>query len=290
MPRRHENENIFTYLLRNWIAIELKLDLTHFCIHFKWRPMHCFAFNCLLLLLLLLLLPAHKTFSGYLLLWRPSTHARPLGGVAAPRPPSFSYYRNRICQIEVEMLSACPCPCSARAPLGTWHPFIVWLFVCLFACWLTPHRPPASHFINSFIVSGWASVSVSAFGCPGRSQFTWLFAYLAGLRLSIAVFIAILASTSSFIEYQKKFIACFRASARLRNCWASILQLERTLEFIGDLAAINSDRVPGAVPKQFAWILFNCLSCGYCLLCGDWIALVRCARIMIDLSAIMWPR
>lgn len=27
---RHENENIFTYLLRNWITIEIKLDIAHF--------------------------------------------------------------------------------------------------------------------------------------------------------------------------------------------------------------------------------------------------------------------
>lgn len=110
--------------------------------------MHCFAFNCLSWLVWLL--SAHKTFSGYLLLAllpSPTTAtallsiggdslAAPLVQHSAPLPlrtPACSYYRNRICQIEVEMLSAFPCH------LASVYRLIVCLPVCLFV------RQPPSH-------------------------------------------------------------------------------------------------------------------------------------------------
>jgi len=95
IAQRHENENIFTYLPRNWIRIELKLDLTHCrytCHSLRGALAFCFAFNCQPLVLLPFW--PHQAFSGYF-----PTRCRATG----PPPSLNSYYRNRICQIEVEI-------------------------------------------------------------------------------------------------------------------------------------------------------------------------------------------
>jgi len=95
-----------------------------------------------------------------------------------------------------------------RPSLATWHPFIVWLFVCQFACLLSP---PFLVLLHRSIASGfgfWLRFPVSGFGF-------WFAVHLivclfgGAQRLSIAVFIAILASMSSFIEYEKNSLPIF---------------------------------------------------------------------------------
>jgi len=81
IAQRHENENIFTYLPRNWIRIELKLDLTHCrytCHSLRFPLAFCFAFNCLPLVLLPF--QPHQAFSGYF----PPPPAEPMGQWATP--------------------------------------------------------------------------------------------------------------------------------------------------------------------------------------------------------------
>lgn len=73
-----------------------------------------------------------------------------------PRTRAYSYYRNRICQIEVEMLSAFPCH------LASVYRLIVCLPVCLF---VRLPASPSSHCpfwqLHSLLVSVLDSVSVS---------------------------------------------------------------------------------------------------------------------------------
>jgi len=79
IAQRHENENIFTYLPRNWIRIELKLDLTHCrytCHSLRGALAFCFAFNCLPLVLLPFW--PHQAFSGYFPTPRRATGPPPL--------------------------------------------------------------------------------------------------------------------------------------------------------------------------------------------------------------------
>lgn len=75
----------------NWISLIVDTLATASVQSFQL----CFAFNCLLLLLLLLLmLLPHQAFSGYF--------PQPLLSCFPQLPPPC-YYRNRICQIEVEI-------------------------------------------------------------------------------------------------------------------------------------------------------------------------------------------
>lgn len=107
IAQRHENENIFTYLPRNWIRIEVKLDLAHcrYTCHslLAWFWL-CFAFNCL---------PAAATAAtagvvgfGWHIKHFPAIFPTPLPScwkLLVRHPSPHSYYRNRIWQIEVEI-------------------------------------------------------------------------------------------------------------------------------------------------------------------------------------------
>lgn len=119
----------------------------------------------------------------------------------SPHSGSYSYYRNRICQIEVEMLSAFPCH------LASVYRLIVCLPVCLFVRLPIPPLPhPFSHCpfwpLHSLLVSVLDSVSVSDSVLVSVS--------LSGLGLGLG-----LLGPSPFAVY---LIVCLFGGPTLINC------------------------------------------------------------------------
>lgn len=140
--------------------------------------------------------PAHKTFSGYLLPSPIPTSRCCCQLLAIPprTPPACSYYRNRICQIEVEMLSAFPCH------LASVYRLIVCLPVCLFV--RTPPAPPHTllpiHLpfwqLHSLLVSVLATVSVSAIRFRTAIRFRFRFrawSFVLAIPCSFAVYLIV---------------------------------------------------------------------------------------------------
>lgn len=245
--------------------------------------------------LLPLPLPAHKTFSGYLL---PPTASLSIGGdsLAArtvPRTRAYSYYRNRICQIEVEMLSAFPCH------LASVYRLIVCLPVCLFV------RLPSSLLSLSLLATSlvarlgfglgfgfWFGFGFGfAFGF-GLGLWAWAWVYLPVCRSLFAVYLIVclfggptLINCRFYWHFgfdvvvywvRKKFIAYFCAHAP-RNCLPSTGQ------------RAHKGIVCSACHYPLSWLAgsfrlfasFNCLLCGNCLPCGQLMNLIRHARIII---------
>lgn len=233
--------------------------------------------------------------------------------------PAICCPPQRRCQLVAIRSQLAPCPALGRTliiviefaklrlkcfrpSLATWHPFIVWLFVCLFAClFASPPPPPltvpfgnftrcSSRFWTRFrfLIRFWFRFRFRVWACA----WAWAWVYLPVRRSLFAVYLIVclfggptLINCRFYWHFgfdvvvywvRKKFIAYFCAHAP-RNCLPSTGQRAHK----GIVCSVCHYPLSWLAGSFRLFASFNCLLCGNCLPCGQLMNLIRHARIII---------